>query len=191
MLESSGYIRKDDYRAWIDFQYMNFGDREPHNGAITDVNIWNRALSSRDLNSWRLCNSQEIGNILNWTTVQLEITGLTKEKINKTELCHISADDQLFKAFNKRLGFFDSVIFCQRFGDVAAARDNVSLDRMIEAYNKIDTRMCDDFGSHGGITFRQLENRNFELSISSGTISCLKKRFLLILSVRRKSLGST
>ena len=187
----SEYIRKEDNWAWIDFQYMNFGDREPHNGAITDVNIWNRALSSRDLNSWRVCNSQEIGNILNWTSVQLEITGLTKEKINKSELCHIAADDQLFKAFNKRLGFFESVIFCQRFGEIATARDKVSVDRMIEAYDKIDKRICDDFGSHGGITFRQQENRNFELSISSGTISGLKKIFLLILSVRRNSLGST
>ena len=62
---------------------------------------------------------------------------------------------------------------------------------MIEAYDKIDKRICDDFGSHGGITFRQQENRNFELSISSGTISGLKKIFLLILSVRRNSLGST
>lgn len=168
--EDSGY-KKDHYQVWIDFQYMNFRDSKPLNGAITDVNMWNRALSSKELDSWRLCNSQEIGNVLNWTTVQLEVTGLTKEKIKKTELCHISGDDQLYKAFNKRLGFYDSVSYCQRFGDVAAARDNVSLERMLEAYDKIDRRICQDFGSHAGITFREQENRNFR--ISSGTISCL------------------
>ena len=171
ILEHSGY-EKSDYEVLIDFQYMNFEDRKPLNGAITDLNIWNRTLSSEELNSWRLCNSLE-GNILNWTTVQLDITGLTKEKINKTELCQDSSDDQLYKAFNQRLGFFDSAIFCQRFGAVASAHDSTSLDRMMEAYEKIDNKICGKFGSHAGIAFRQVENRNL------GIFVFLRKNFQL------------
>ena len=157
VVEHSGY-EKDQYQAHLDFLYMNFEDRKPLNGAITDVNVWNRILSSRDLDSWRFCHSQEKGNILNWTTVQLEISGLSQEKIDKTELCVDSTDDQLFKAFNQRLGFFDSIRFCQRFGHLAVARDSLSVIRMTEAYEKIDDRICEDFGSHTGITFREKEN---------------------------------
>ena len=154
VLEYSGY-KKYDHQEWIDFQYMNFRDSKPLSGAMTDVNIWDRALSNQQVDSWRLCNSEEVGNILNWTTVQLEITGLTKDKIDKAELCDSSTDDQLYKAFNQRRGFFDSVIFCQRFGDVASARDAVSLEKMVEAHDKIESRICEDFGSIGGITFRE------------------------------------
>ena len=54
-----------------------------------------------------------------------------------------------------RLGFYESVAFCERFGAVATAKDALSFDKMIEAYEGIENRVCEDFGSQSGIIYRE------------------------------------
>ena len=151
-VDNSNYHADDDV---LQFQYMNFRERHPVQGAVTDVQVWNRTLSGRDLEDWRLCLSKEEGNILNWRTARLNITGLTEQSIDKSELCHGPENDQIFQAFNMRLGFYESVAFCERFGTVATAKDALSFDKMIEAYEGIENRVCEDFGSQSGIIYRE------------------------------------
>ena len=57
----------------------------------------------------------------------------------------------------------DAVGFCQRFGGVATAHDNISLDNIIEAYQNIEDPVCDDFGSHAGIIFRKLSYQKYSI----------------------------
>ena len=57
------------------------------NGAVTDVNIFSRILGEEEAGDWARCRGQP-GDILDWSTAQLNITKLETKEVNQTEGCY-------------------------------------------------------------------------------------------------------
>ena len=61
----------------------------PYYGSITDINIWDRALTREEADQWSSCNFEE-GNYLKWSTAQFNITGnIQSSDINKDQVLEI------------------------------------------------------------------------------------------------------
>ena len=43
----------------------------PMNGAVTNLNIWDRKLTKPEIKDWSQCNSEESGNIISWKELEL------------------------------------------------------------------------------------------------------------------------
>ena len=62
------------------------GPAYPYEGSITDVQIWDRALTRQQTELWSKCQYED-GNSLKWNDVQFNITGdievsdIAKEKV--------------------------------------------------------------------------------------------------------------
>ena len=88
---------------------MNHFWVQPHHGALTDVNIWDRILSEQELSDWMFCRTETGGNVVSWQSAQLNITGLNTDLINREETCPGHQDITHFMAFNTKLDFHDSI----------------------------------------------------------------------------------
>ena len=88
---------------------MNSDMVEPHHGAMTDVNIWDRILSEQELSDWMFCRTETGGNVVTWQSAQLNITGLNTDLIDREETCPRQQDSTHFMAFNTKLNFQDSI----------------------------------------------------------------------------------
>ena len=88
---------------------MNSPRVDPHHGAMTDVNIWDRNLSEQDQSDWMFCKTESGGNVVSWESAQLNITGLNTDLINREETCPGPQNITHFMAFNIKLNFHDSL----------------------------------------------------------------------------------
>ena len=88
---------------------MNSRWKDPHHGAMTDFNIWDRILSEQEESDWMFCKTETGGNVVSWHSAQLNITGLNTELINRSETCPGPDDLTHIMAFNTKLDFQDSI----------------------------------------------------------------------------------
>ena len=64
------------------------GPAYPYEGSITDVQIWDRALTREQTEMWSRCQYED-GNYLKWSNAQFNVTGdieiseITKDKVNR------------------------------------------------------------------------------------------------------------
>ena len=58
-----------------------------HFGKITDVNIWNRALSVPESLSWTNCSNPQQGDLVSWTSSDWEITNMKEIESTYGEIC--------------------------------------------------------------------------------------------------------
>ena len=58
-----------------------------HSGKITDVNIWNRALSLDSMARWTNCSLNLSGDLVDWNTAEWEIIGMDEYKIELSNIC--------------------------------------------------------------------------------------------------------
>ena len=69
---------------------LNYKDglkKNPMNGAITDVNVWNRILTKEDIQNWIDCKDSEGGNIVNWVTAKVNVELLDDIEIDRSSIC--------------------------------------------------------------------------------------------------------
>ena len=104
---------------------MNSYHVEPHHGALTDVNIWDRILPEQEQSDWMFCKTETGGNVVSWESAQLNITGLNTDLISREETCPGPQNIRHFMiVFTRQLNFFDSVKFCRKLGgQMAVATD--------------------------------------------------------------------
>ena len=57
-------------------------------GKMADVNIWNISLTMQDMVSWTNCESKNSGNVVKWEMDHWTLTGLNKEEIHDSCVCH-------------------------------------------------------------------------------------------------------
>ena len=88
---------------------MNSPRVEPHHGALTDVNIWDRVLPQQEQSDWMFCKTETGGNVVSWESAQLNITGLNTGLVNKEETCPGPQNITQLMAFNIKLNFQDSI----------------------------------------------------------------------------------
>ena len=58
-----------------------------HSGNITDVNIWNSALSIDAMAKWTNCSLNLSGDLVNWNTADWEVIGMVEYEINFSTIC--------------------------------------------------------------------------------------------------------
>ena len=65
---------------------------QPHHGALADLQVWDRVLSSHQISAWSSCQTeagQAQGNIISWETVELNIsTSLNIANIERGQTCY-------------------------------------------------------------------------------------------------------
>ena len=55
-------------------------------GKMTDLNIWNNALTVEELKAWRNCSKNLNGNVIDWETAEWQTKGIYEEEIDKYEV---------------------------------------------------------------------------------------------------------
>ena len=110
----------------------------PFNGAITDVNIWNRILSEKETSNWSKCVSNESGNTLNWEKAQFKKSEkITIGEMEKYEICEVSKPTS-FIAFKNRLQFEESIQFCKNVGgQLSEAKNEYQMKAMKTAVKEL------------------------------------------------------
>lgn len=90
-------------------------NHNPMLGRMTDVNIWNRSLSEKELRRWTSCQNDETGNILNWNTAKIKYSeGLKELVLEKNEVCRINEKSSNFIVSGHERNFDDAVAFCRK-----------------------------------------------------------------------------
>ena len=61
----------------------------PFHGALTDLQVWSRALAGEEVVQWLDCapGMARRGNFLVWDTLNLTISGLDTHQIDESEIC--------------------------------------------------------------------------------------------------------
>ena len=103
-------------------------------GSMTDVNIWNRSLSQSEVEQWSRCELGVGGNLLDWNTAQWRAVGLQEEELDKQDICGKKKFKKHLMVFQKKKTFDATVKHCRSMGgDMAVAKDNITLQMMIAA----------------------------------------------------------
>ena len=102
-------------------------------GELSEVNVWDRILSSAELRDLASCRKYLSGNVVDWETSPFDVKGLLIQERNRSELC--SSEDVVHISFPMKKNFDDTITFCQKIGgNIAAATEERKLTEMAEAY---------------------------------------------------------
>ena len=132
-----------DYRSYSgthekvvgDLIFMNRHSKtgRPMQGAVSEVNVWDRILSSAEMRDLASCRKYLTGNVVDWETSLTELNGLLIQERNRSELC--SSKDVVHISFPMKKNFDDTVTFCPKIGGkIAVATGDIKLTEMAEAY---------------------------------------------------------
>ena len=148
--------KKDSSNVFL--MNMKAGTEQTY-GAVTDLNIWDRALSDEELHSWSRCKLEDGGNVINWTNASLRVVGYKKVKKQRTEICQQPQEDSAvdYVSFEILLGYQETKSFCRKLGgEMAVTTEDLggALDKMIGAAKRVDQKKCrPDYGREFGWFF--------------------------------------
>ena len=113
-----------------------------HHGAMTDLNIWDRILTEQEQSDWMFCKTEAgAGNLVSWQSAHLNITGLFTDLIEREETCPAAQIIPQIMAFNTKLNFYDSQMFCKKMeGQLAVATNQETSDLMKETFSNFCPR---------------------------------------------------
>ena len=107
----------------------------PFDGAITDIHIWTRTLSSQQVEAWANCDASEGGgDFLDWANVTLKLHGdIETSELPPSEVC-LGPSETRYLAFPEKFNFVESVKFCEKIGGEIAVADSFdSIDNIQNA----------------------------------------------------------
>ena len=112
--------------------------RYPFNGAITDVNIWDKILNEKEVSNWSKCIWKGSGNVLDWTKATFQMSHkINIMEVQKSELCK-ATKSATYIAFVDRLQYKESIQFCKNIGgEVAVAKDEHNIEQMKISMKKL------------------------------------------------------
>ena len=111
----------------------------PSHGAVTDLHLWSPALSRQEVSHWSHCRGEEglVGNIVNWHTADMVMTGLQSYELDKREVCLTQEEGKVYRAFNVSLTFPETVKFCRNLGgEVGLADSRENVKRMLAQHGE-------------------------------------------------------
>ena len=79
---------------------------------MSDINLWNKTLSNKEVSAWEECKLDKGGNIIDWETADWTSSGLEEVVINKKDLCEEIVDSH-FIASNIKRNFVDTQLLSQ------------------------------------------------------------------------------
>ena len=106
-------------------------------GAVTDLQIWRRLLTTGEIDDFNQCQPSIIGDTYRWDPSQLTVQGrLEIEDISVEEYCPRSRE-RILVGSGRLMGFFQSEKFCREVlqGRVAVA-ENVEILRAMGEENE-------------------------------------------------------
>ena len=96
---------------------------------ITDVNIWKGVKEENFMKKWSLCQSDEEGDYLKWSTSEMKLTNV--KVIVDYEMLKCKSENKLIVS-QYLLDLEETLDFCKKVGGkVAVAKDRTSLQEMI------------------------------------------------------------
>ena len=110
-------------------------------GAVTDVQMWSRWLTDSEIAAWAACQSESGGDLIDWSSAQLNVTGLIQLSQERDLVCAQNSEKKI-AAFNMRLDFHQSVKFCSNLGEIASAREEREREEMISSLAAIEGHTC-------------------------------------------------
>ena len=94
----------------------------PMHGAISDVNIWDRLLSDKEVTDWTNCNQMHNGNVVAWDTVSLKTSSLNQIDFDEEKLCPEALKRELVSFKTPVFSYKKVKKFCKKVGaEVAVA----------------------------------------------------------------------
>ena len=103
-------------------------------GEVSEVNVWDRVLSSAEMEDLASCRKYLTGNVVDWETSLTEVNGLLIQERNRSELC--SYTELTHISFPTKKNFEDTITFCHKIGgEIAASSEERELLKMAEAYS--------------------------------------------------------
>ena len=98
---------------------------------ITDVNIWKGVKDESFLQKWSVCESDEEGDYLKWSTSEMKLINV--EVLVNNEILKCKSENKLIVS-PYILNLEETIDFCRKIGGkVAVAKDRSSLEEMIHA----------------------------------------------------------
>ena len=128
---SNSYTIK--YRGNYNLVLMNdgaFWGGSPMHGKMTDVNVWRRVLTDKEIHHWEECKSSEGGDLVNWETARFNLTAGISQTVEDKEkyICFHKTSGKIYKTIKSEENFDGGVKYCNTIGgDVATADDTTSL----------------------------------------------------------------
>ena len=109
----------------------------PGHGSLTELTVWSRVLSERELMDWAACGNVGGETVVDWDTAELELKGLQVEEVDRAEICsELRKKDQLL-VFDESRTFDGILSFCANLGgQIAVSRDNSSYRRMVKQFSE-------------------------------------------------------
>ena len=106
----------------------------PMQGEMSEVNVWDKILSTAEMRDLASCGQYFPGNVVDWETSITDVNGLLTKERMRSELC--SYKDVVHISFPMKKNFDDTITFCQKIGGkIAVATDERKLAEMAEAYS--------------------------------------------------------
>ena len=110
--ESSRSVFQNISRLVLMSKGMGMGIFQPFYGAITDLHIWKRFLTNKEITDFNDCKLQLGGDVYQWNPDNLSLFGsLAVEDISREEYCGQSQQTTLV-ANGKLRNFYESIDFC-------------------------------------------------------------------------------
>ena len=118
----------------------NFELKNPGHGSLTELTVWSRVLSEREVTDWSTCGSVSGETVVDWDTAELEVKGLQVEEVDRAEICSElkRAGQAELLVFDDESRTFDGILsFCASLGgQMAVSRDNSTNRRMVKLFGE-------------------------------------------------------
>ena len=111
-------------------------------GKATDIHVWSRELSRKEIENWSYCSSQSIGDIVSYdaATLAAENMQIIDEEKRSTCLRNNEMNSISFIVPFNKLSFTQTVQYCSKLGaDIAVAFSNEKSTEMIDNLNQLRT----------------------------------------------------
>ena len=133
--------------------------REQSAGAVTDLNVWSRALTQEEIWGWRGCELEDGGgNIITWSNIshRLRLAGYKVTQVPRAQVCHQEKQSyEGYVPFETLKRYEDTKKFCQNLGGRMAVSTEVgAMEKIVKAAEHIDLGKCrPDYGKEIGWFF--------------------------------------
>ena len=133
------------------------GGREQAAGAVTDLNVWSRALGVEESRGWAECELEQEGDIIAWSNISVRLTGYREAVIARAEVCRQASQDSYkeYIPFETLKRYQDTKKFCHKVGGrMAVSTEDGATEKMVKAARQLDLSKCrPDYGKEIGWFF--------------------------------------
>ena len=112
-------------------------------GQMTDLNIWSRAFTEKEVAYWTNCMMDIEGDLLNWMAVNWTKYNISSDVVSRKEVCIGNRRMHIVSSSSKK-DMDETIKFCEEAfgGQIAVADNNITLQDMVRSIKKIGKKNC-------------------------------------------------